>query len=99
MEYGGFPQVAFAAENLPFEGPWLVKHYRIDKNHSNAYAEWVRQGKPDYPGGMQYSAIKSRDGLELLCPVQRIVPLDGKLKLVFDMPLKSVSLLVICREG
>src|SRR5579859_4206616 len=36
--------------NLPFDTSTLeLWHYRIDHAHSNAYAEWVRQGKPIYP--------------------------------------------------
>ena len=89
--------IELAAENLPFEGPYKVTHYRIDKNHSNAYAEWVHQGRPDYPVGDQYAAIKARDGLELLCPVEVVAPLDGKLKLEFDMPVKSLSLIVVTK--
>jgi xylan 1,4-beta-xylosidase len=91
-------EIHFTAENLSFEGPYKVTHYRIDKNHSNAYSEWVRQGRPDYPSGCQFDAIKARDGLELLCPIETVKPLDGKLKLKFDMPVKSVSLLIITRE-
>jgi xylan 1,4-beta-xylosidase len=83
---------------LPFEGPYKVTHYRIDKTHSNAYSEWVREGRPDYPSGCQFDAIKARDGLELLCPIETVKPLDSKLKLKFDMPVKSVSLLIITRE-
>jgi len=87
--------IEFTASNVPFEGPYKVTHYRIDKNHSNAYAEWVRQGRPDYPVGEQYDAIKKRDSLELLSPVQTVSSVDGVLKLGFDMPVKSVSLIVI----
>jgi xylan 1,4-beta-xylosidase len=87
--------VEFAVQNLPFKGPYKVTHYRIDKTHSNAHAEWVSQGRPDYPGGWQYEAIKARDALELAEPVKTVVPLDGKIKLRFDMPVKSVSLIVI----
>ncbi|MDR2784887.1 MAG: hypothetical protein LBB83_03120 [Treponema sp.] len=86
--------VECSVENLPFAGPCKVTHYRIDRFHSNAYAEWVRQGRPDYPAGGQYEAIKARSGLELLEPVQTLVPVDGKLKLSFAMPVKSVSLIV-----
>jgi xylan 1,4-beta-xylosidase len=87
--------VEFTVENLPFKGPYQITHYRIDKDHSNAYAEWVRQGKPDYPAGGQYEAIKARDGLELAEPVKKAAAIDGKVKLAFDMPVKSVSLIVI----
>ena len=49
-----------------------LKHYRIDADHSNSYTEWVHQGRPMYPSGGQYAAIKARDGLELLEPPQTV---------------------------
>lgn len=91
---GQYP-VECSVENLPFSGPCKITHYRIDRLHSNAYAEWVRQGRPDYPEGGQYNAIKAKAELELLEPAQTLVPLDGGLKLSFSMPIKSVSLILI----
>jgi xylan 1,4-beta-xylosidase len=91
--------VEFTAENLPFKGPYKITHYRIDKDHSNAYAEWLRQGKPNYPQGVQYEAIKARSGLELIEPVKMIVPHNGKVKLEFTLPVKSVSFVIIESEG
>ncbi|MCL2404891.1 MAG: hypothetical protein FWC92_05005 [Defluviitaleaceae bacterium] len=91
----GTYKVALTVDNLPMGGQCRVTHYSIDKDHSNPYTEWVRQGRPDYPVGSQYNAIKARDGLELLFPVQTMTPHDGKLELEFDMPLKSVSLIII----
>ena len=81
-ESDGCYAIEFAAEGLPFGGPYKV-------------TQWTRQGRPDYPQGAQYEAIKARDGLELLGPVQVVRPMDGKLKLSFDMPVKSVSLIII----
>lgn len=72
-----------------------VSHYRIDDQHSNAYAEWVRQGSPLYPKGEQYDAIKARDGLEKFCDDQTVTPRDGKLELSFPMPSHGVSFLTI----
>jgi xylan 1,4-beta-xylosidase len=82
--------------NLPFDGEELVlKHYRIDQAHSNAYAEWVRQGRPMYPAPGQRAAIKSREGLELLEP-PRTVSLDGsQVKLSFSLPVHGISLLCV----
>jgi hypothetical protein len=37
--------------------------HRIDQSHSNAYAEWVRQGKPMYPAPAQRAAIEARASL------------------------------------
>ena len=92
----GEQQIELEIANLPFgETGIMLQHYRIDQTHSNAYAEWVRQGKPMYPASGQYAAIKGRDGLELLAPAQNIMLHDGKVKLAFAMPVHSISLLVI----
>jgi xylan 1,4-beta-xylosidase len=91
---GVYP-VEFSAENIPFEGPYKITRYLIDKDHSNAYAEWVRQGRPDWPGEGQYAAIKAKSRLELAEPARNAVLMDGKIKLSFDMPVKSVTLIII----
>jgi len=75
-------------------GEYHMKHYRIDAGHSNAYAEWVRQGKPDYPTGMQYDAIKARDGLELL-EAPSTKQAQGTLSLAFDLPTHGMSLITL----
>ena len=82
--------------NLPFEGDELVvKHYRIDQTCSNAYAEWVRQGKPMYPATGQRAVIKAREGLELLEPPRKVALHEDKLTLSFTLPVHSVSLVII----
>jgi len=91
-------EVQVEVENLPFDGEGLtLRHYRIDAAHSNAYAEWVRQGRPMYPAAGQYAAIKACDGLELVAPPHRVMPLDGKIKLSFTLPVHGISLLVLSR--
>ncbi|HLU11948.1 MAG TPA: hypothetical protein VK003_19895, partial [Oceanobacillus sp.] len=92
-------EIDLQVENLPFEQQTLtLKHYRIDHAHSNAYAEWVRQGKPMYPSAGQRAAIKAREGLELLEPPQEITAEHGKVTLTFSMPVHSISLLVFSIE-
>jgi len=89
-------EVEVEVENLPFNGDGLtLQHYRVDATHSNAYAEWVRQGKPMYPAPGQYAAIKARDGLELVEPPQKVLLMDGKVKLSFRLPVHGISLLVL----
>lgn len=73
-------------------GTYEMKHYRIDGEHSNAYAEWKRQGMPDYPTGAQYEAIKARDGLELLCPPECVRADGGTARLSFPLPAHGISL-------
>jgi xylan 1,4-beta-xylosidase len=53
---------ALRLERLPMEGRVRVRHYRVDETHSNAYAEWARQGRPDWPEGLQYEAIRAAGG-------------------------------------
>ena len=92
----GVSEVEVEVQSLPFETSDLVlKHYRIDQSHSNAYPEWVGQGKPMYPTPGQKQAIKARESLELGGPPQKMMLYDGQVKLTFDMPIHSISLLVI----
>jgi xylan 1,4-beta-xylosidase len=82
--------------HFPFsERELTLWHYRIDRSHGNAYTEWVRQGKPMYPAPGQRAAIKSREGLELLAPPQRIISAEGKIQLSFSLPVHGISLLCI----
>jgi len=83
--------------NIPFSGPVSLKHYRIDSTHSNAYAEWVAQGKSKYPSGEQYEKIKAKAGLELYEPEKRVQVTEGKLNTGFMMPAHAVSLIEIKR--
>ncbi|MEZ4682830.1 MAG: hypothetical protein R2932_52345 [Caldilineaceae bacterium] len=88
--------IALTVDNLPFDSTTLrVTHHRIDQDHSNAYSEWVRQGKPMYPAPGQYAAIKARDGLELLAAPQQVTSTDGKVSLTFDLPVHGISLVRI----
>ncbi len=99
-DLNGDTLVALEVANLPFEAVrYRVEHYRVDADHSNPYAEWIRQGKPMYPTAGQMAAIKVRDGLELLEPPQEVTAWDGKVRLNFSMPIRAVSLLVITPMG
>ena len=73
----------------------MLNHYRVDECHSNARAEWIRQGKPMYPTPEQKQAIKAREGLELVEPPRRIAASNGQVKLALKLPVHSISLLVL----
>jgi len=82
--------------NLPFAAKNItVTHYRVDQTHSNAYTEWLRQGKPMYPAAGQYAAIKARDGLEMCEAPQTLALHDGKVRLSFKLPVHGISLLIV----
>jgi xylan 1,4-beta-xylosidase len=96
----GEVEIALEIENVLLNKQALtLTHYRIDHAHSNAYAEWVRQGKPMYPTPEQRSAIKLREGLEMVEPPQKLALNDGRIKLDFKLPVHSISLLVIAAEA
>ena len=44
----------------------LVRHYRIDRAHSNAFAAWQRMGSPQQPTSDQYRELEAAGQLELL---------------------------------
>jgi len=91
-------QVALEITNVPFLTDKVkVLHYRIDENHSNAYAVWKAIGRPDYPTPGQVERMKSRAGLEMLCPPQEMGLSNGTLSLNFDLPVSGVSLIRVQR--
>ncbi len=80
--------------NVPAEAREMtLRHHRIDGQHSNAYTEWLRQGRPDYPTGGQREVIASRSGLELLEPPRTVRVADGALGVSFPLPVHGISLL------
>ena len=82
-------------KNLPMKGQVSITHYRIDHDHSNACAEWERQGKPDWPDDGQRAAILARAGLELFGAPEKTEIRGGRLEMSFPLPTHSISLLEI----
>lgn len=82
-------------ENLPFGGKVLIKHARIDAEHSNAYTEWVRQGRPNYPTGGQYDAIKAKDAIEFCEAPAQVLVHEGKISRRFTLPTHAISFITI----
>lgn len=90
--------VGLKIANIPFLTDKVeVLHYRIDENHSNAYAVWKAMGCPHYPSPNQVERMKSRAGLEMFCPPQEMELSDGTLSLNFDLPVNGVSLICVQR--
>jgi xylan 1,4-beta-xylosidase len=85
-------RVFLTVDGLADGKAYEINHYRIDGNHSNAYAAWLDESSPDYPTEEQYERIKARDSLELYEPVKTAVVSSGKLSLDFTMPARGVSL-------
>jgi len=89
-------EVELEVVNVPFDSSKVqLRHYRLDREHSNAYAEWVRQGRPDYPTEGQRRAIKAREGLELYEPISEVLLFNKTFRKNITLPVHSVSLLIL----
>ena len=76
-------------------GKARVTHYRIDGNHSNAFAAWQRMGSPQQPAPEQYAQLEKAGQLaQTEAPgVESDKTGTGFLK--FRLPRQAVSLLVL----
>jgi xylan 1,4-beta-xylosidase len=73
----------------------LVRNYRVDDTHSNAYTVWKSMGSPQQPTTEQYARLKAEGGLQLLTSPVWLDVVDGKLDLSTELPRQSISLLKI----
>lgn len=91
-------EVEIKVENLNPETFLKLTHYRVDENHSNAYLEWVKQGKPRYPSKDQYETIKSQDKLKIIETITLQTNQDGTLNIHFNMPVHAISLILLEKQ-
>ena len=88
-------EIDLRLQNLPWESGVRLTHYRIDAGHSNAYAEWVKQGRPDWLNEGQRTAIEARSHLEYY-EAPEVLPVHvGLLEKRFYMPTHGISLMEI----
>jgi xylan 1,4-beta-xylosidase len=71
----------------------LLRHYRIDETHSNAFTAWQRSGSPQSPSPEQYQLLENAGQLQLLESPRHAAAKDGTLQIQFVLPLQGLSLL------
>lgn len=71
----------------------LLEHWRVDHDHSNAYAAFERMGSPQAPSDTQYEELKRAGQLQLLGSPRWMTVKDDTIELTFTEPLQGVSLL------
>jgi len=87
-------EVNVKLSGLQFAGKrMLLRHYRIDQNHSNAYTVWKQMGKPQSPTPDTYKHLEAAGQLQLLQSPRWIDNRHGDAELRFSLPLQAVSLL------
>ena len=69
-----------------------LRHYRIDKDHSNSYEIWKKMGSPQNVSPAQYTFLEQSGQLALLSKPQKI-KISKETKLSIELPRQGVSLL------
>lgn len=70
----------------------LMKHYRIDASHSNAYSVWKGMGSPQELTADQLRQLKAAGQLQLFESPNWLWNESGKVSIEYDLPRQAVSL-------
>ena len=73
----------------------LLRHYRVDRDHSNSYTVWQQMGSPQSPTPEQYARLESAGQLQLLESPRWVSMANGSLELSFALPRQAVSLVQV----
>lgn len=84
--------VTVTIKNIPAK-KILLQHYRIDKDHSNAYEAWKQMGFPQNVTDEQYKQLEQAGQLQLLNSPGWINTTNGEAVIHFSLPRQGVSLL------
>jgi len=76
-------------------GRVLVRQYRIDRDHSNAYTLWEEMGSPQNPTPEQYARLKAAGQLQLLESPSWVEEKNGDLEMDVSLPRQAVSLVEV----
>ena len=87
-------EVRLTIEGLA-DGRATLTHYRVDRDHSNAYEAWKRMGSPQPPSAEQKTALEFMGKLQALKPPERVSVEKRQLTLTVTLPRQAVSLLEI----
>jgi xylan 1,4-beta-xylosidase len=86
--------VDLTLSGLPLaNGDAKLEHFRIDEDHSNAFAAWKRMGSPQQPTPEQYAQLERAGHLAALDAVEMARVENGKAAVKFKLPRQAVSLL------
>src|SRR5207249_3699838 len=85
--------IELTIDGLPAETQQaLVEHFRIDSEHSNAFAAWEEMGSPQSPTPDQYKQLESAGQLQLLTSPRWIQIDHGIVHVKLELPRQAVSL-------
>jgi xylan 1,4-beta-xylosidase len=79
----------------PANGSATLTQYRIDADHSNSYATWLKMGSPLPLSDQQYSDLEKAGRLAMLDQPEEVRVQDRKLTVKFNLPRQAVTLFVV----
>jgi beta-xylosidase len=87
-------EVVLTIEGLR-QGNATLTHYRVDADHGNSYAAWLKIGSPQRPTREQYQQLEREGKLASVHPPKQIRVSGASLTETFTLPRQGVSLVVI----
>ena len=69
----------------------VLRHYRIDQDHSNAFERWKEMGSPQQPSAEQYGQLERAGQMEMMGSPQWANVNGGRIVLNIDLPVQAVS--------
>lgn len=72
-----------------------LRHYRIDRDHSNAFTAWQRLGSPAASTPAQYGELEKSAQLAEFESKREVAVTDARVPLNFTLPRQAVSLLIV----
>jgi len=70
-----------------------LRHFRIDEDHSNAFAAWKRMGSPPQPTAEQYAQLQAAGQLTAMNASETVRVENGRSAVKFKLPRQGLSLL------
>lgn len=78
---------------------YLLRHLRIDAEHSNSHSAWKSLGSPDYPDAAATEAVRRAGALTRIESDRHCNVINGELIVELEMPLSSVSCLELMPDA
>ena len=90
-------EVDIAIKNLPkaFKKGAVVTQYRIDEQHSNAYAVWKQMNSPVTLNDADFLAIKAKAGLQIVDAPKPSDVVKHEADLTLTLPRQGIALFVL----
>jgi xylan 1,4-beta-xylosidase len=87
-------RVELVLEGLP-DGAATLTHYRVDREHGDAYGAWQEMGSPQPPSPAQVAELEEASRLATLAFPEAVTVAGGRVALSFALPRQGVSLVTV----